>query len=436
MMHFYNRGLLYIKRNFGKSMLLFSLVFLLITSIAGAMMASIAIVHTEHRLWQQIPPLATIIHDQEAIAVAQANDSNDFSMEMLSSALIESISTLPYVRAVDYAVFSHNFFSYDLNRANDMAIYLEAGFLEEDLEFLFRDFLQDERGLEQFTLKGVRHPEIADVIGGAITLVAGRAFTDIEIRNATPVAIIPYEFAVKHQLTIGESFELTASVYGSMFGIPAPPSQFQPDDLLLTEAILFEVVGIFEPNVVIEQFDWLSATNYRDLNNRIYVPIDVAKIPDQLFAQYLLQASEERRNEFWGPDFNYEDLANLQFNYVDLVFILHDVLDIATFNLAASELLPEFWIMDDLSDALSDMMPLLMQVQQIATWIIRVTTIACLIILGLVLILFFYGRRHEIGIYLALGEKKSKVYTSAYNGSNDCCSLCPSFCFFARLPTC
>ena len=359
----------------------------------------------------QSPPFATIVHDQEAILEAVEAQGSDFMMprtpELMES--IEMIGNLPYVRMFDYAFMSYDFFSYDLNLINDKGIYLEAGFLEDDIDFLFDRFATEAGMLHQFRLKGVRHHEVVDVMGGAITLVAGRVFTEEEISSDIPVALIPQEFAQGNDLDVGDTFELSASVYLSMRGIPGRPEEFQEDDLLIDKPISFEVIGIFTPNIVLDESDWLSAANYRNFNNRIYVPLSVAKVPDNLFSQYLLEATESRRLELLGWEIEDEYLLSPVFDYEHLIFILDDPLDLEAFAIVASELLPEFFLMDDLTNGISDIIPSLIHIQSIAIWIIVGAGGAILLILGLLAGLYFRDRRHEIGIYLALGEKRLKI---------------------------
>jgi len=90
-------------------------------------------------------------------------------------------------------------------------------------------------------------------------------------------------------------------------------------------------------------------------------------------------------------------------------FLLYDPRDLAAFTEVASELLPEFWGVANVSGAFHAVISSMDTILEIADLILWLTMGATIITLILTITLLLRERRHEIGIYMALGDRKLKI---------------------------
>jgi len=143
--------------------------------------------------------------------------------------------------------------------------------------------------------------------------------------------------------------------------------------------------------------DWDVFNLHQDILNQIYVPNHVAE-----------QIRRFRFDTFNEMDGGVRTEADF-LPPVTSLFVLDDQLYIENFRIAAESLLPEFYGVGDSSNAFADISSSMEILQEIADWVLWIAIGATLLILSLLITLFLRDRRHEIGIYLALGERKLKI---------------------------
>ena len=424
-MNIFNRAMVTVVRQSGKSVILFLIIFILGIVLSGVISIRNAMVVTEESLMMRMPAIGTIGFDFES-AVADP----DVSPQELgrayqianqpTAAELSSVGHLPYVRAYDFFLQSM-FFSRDLfwTKIEMDEDRLPAG---ADVNSL-RGNVQGARAMggqiEMFPGRGVSNPNITDIDAGLITLVAGRTFTQEEINQDAKVVVISQAFAHENDLTIGSMIELeniahdytTMGLEGSgNFVLDRHEERF----MLAHRRLSFEVIGIFDiaQAFIYEAYEgWLfSEALFRrtDLNNRFYVPFGVAE--DMLiFEAHAMLEVEARLREAFG-DGEAEDMLNDD-PLLESIFVLYDPRDLEAFAMEANEFLPEFWEIRDLravDDHVIASMDTLLQIADVVQWS---TMSAAIVILTLIMLLFLRERRHEIGIYLALGDQKRHVLT-------------------------
>jgi len=104
-----------------------------------------------------------------------------------------------------------------------------------------------------------------------------------------------------------------------------------------------------------------------------------------------------------------EGELSIVYNTTNAYFVLSDPHYIDDFKLAASEILPSGVEIDDYSNRFGPVRhstDLLLEISNMTMW---AAVFSGILILSLTMMLFLYDRRHEIGIYLVLGVKKSAV---------------------------
>ena len=381
--------------------ILFIIVLILATLTSGAISVSQAIMNTEVSLLRRIPSIATIYVDWEAVHEHENQYDERAKIESLTAELIKEIGFLPYVRVFDFAIYG-GFLSSELSPTLDTTPYLDIDWLYEDvlMEYLIVEGVHISDGFESFMVKGIHYPNVLDMEEGIIELIAGRVFTEEEIENGSFVALLPQGLAEANNLEVGSTFTLEARIYNTycdQTGIFL--GSFLSDaDLLISKETEFELIGIFAPTVIMNSdSNFINLLNHTELNGRrIYTPIDVARMRNNLLVEHV--------STYYPEELYYHDQE-----YSDILFALYDPLDLEKFNEMATELLPDFWMIHDLTHEFSAISNSMTGMQDIANWILTGVSIASLIVLGLLVVLLLHERREEIGIYLALGESKINV---------------------------
>jgi len=401
-MHLFFRSWISIKRQTGKVLPLFLIVFLLGLMVSSALSVSQAINRTDERLRQQLPAIATVIMDYDALdEYIDIHGSNPDGLSMTPD-IIEKIGNLPYVRLFDYAVLArYAFFSQDLVLPMDPSLYSETPILEEVVLEQLTSMSLPVEGLETFLLKGVYNYQVADIEAGLITLIEGRTFTEGEMENgANHVALVSQAFTHANDLVLGDVFTLESSVYYVDTSNSSLQDEdiFQDEHLVVSQEVEFEIVGIFTPTAeMTEDVHWLDMQSHMLSNARIYVPM-------QTMQSTFYPLIEEI--EVYHPEIQ---LMFDGFSYQDVVFVLYDPLYLEAFSLAAAEFLSDFWMVNDLTNAFEPISASMQTMQQIAGYIVLGAIVAALIVLGLLMMLFLRDRKEEMGIYLALGEHKKNI---------------------------
>ena len=381
-------------RNFGKTILLLLIVFILGVVISGAISVRQAISNTDTNLRANLGAIATVDLDHDLIeAYIRGANGDDFPEieNFLSIELFHQIGALSYVRAYDVSAVTQ-LSSEELSRFS-----LESDY-EDDFE---HEEMIERRGTanwESFDLKGVQNEEVVDVSEGIIEITSGRMFTAEELSRLSYLAVISEGFASVNNLHIGSSFTLTDVIFdGAMWD----EDDVGDNHIAAQRPYEFEVIGIFRPLADFNLDDEFSADRWikEEIMNRIYVPNPVA-IASQVFQseQFLLQHPDA---EWISGDA--EDI------WFQNVFVLHDPQDMDAFRAAVEEMTPPFYTVLEPADGLGGITSSMDTINSLATMTLVVAAIASVVILSLLITLFVRERRQEIGIYLALGEKRIKV---------------------------
>jgi len=399
-MNFYKRAIASMKRRPGKSMILLILVFLLGTMITGAIAVENAITNTDTHLRNSMRPIVSFEASRDALIDEEIN------VESLTAEIVRQIAALPQVARHNYSVGTF----IGTQQLNDYSVDSIAG-----VEGL----------LNYFTFQGTSTEELFEMQEGVIERVSGRdQFTSEEVTNTTDThpIIISQELAQLNNLSVGSIVDLDFGV------MRMQPSQLglgggwddnfnhNSENIFATENFRFEVIGIF--NIVVDEELDQNSSKYMDaqfralfLNNTIFTPNHVS---EQLVNFNETAMYEAAREALEGSGMTVEDVFGADFGaetetQVESVMELLDPSYLEEFRSAAEEILPEHWYVTDLSNSFADVASSMETMQSIASWILWVSLGATLLILSLLITLFLRDRRYEMGVYLALGERKTKV---------------------------
>lgn len=395
MMNYFNRAIKSITRKPGKSLLLLLMVFILGTIITGAIAVENAVNNTEENLRNGMRPLITFEHDILALTV----DNNTIrSPEPITAEIARQIAELPQVSQHHYMVGAHlqtqQFKNYFSNSEQPM----------------------DDNLLNQFTLQGGSTTIPMPFNEGMLELVAGDYFSEEEL---TKQIIISQQLATVNGLQLGSVVELEIVVWRpqpSRFGLGTWEEDWHlnPENVYATEVFTLEVVGIFEfplvetdePLNLLEQVlvnrqrDWtlntIFMTNDTAEQIRIFQRTNYLSAMEDLLAKHGMVIDDVVGRDFTETSF-------------ESVMELYDARAIEDFKLLAYELLPDDWVITDLSNSFASITSSMDTLQEIGRLILLISIGATILILSLLITLYLHDRRCEIGIYSALGEKKFKT---------------------------
>lgn len=390
-MNLFKRAFVSVTRNKGKNILLFLLTAGLGTIIFTAIVLNQSTYQIRDNLWRGLPPAIVIDTDYEALNEAREDGTLVWGeIPFLTANLIEPIAELPYVRTFD--VF------------NGTTIY------SRELERVLLDFPSDEQSLEGYPvvmmeLNGITNPDVIDIETGMYELVSGRTFTAEEMNPTDPqhsVAMISHQLAELNGLEVGSFITLENNFYKyNLIDYEDYWGQTPDEHIIDSENYILEIIGIFDP-VVIPDFGNVMQEVFA--NNVIFVPLTVV--------HSAMDFMEEGRNEDLRSQSINADWPTASEAPQRNIIFLHDAADLPAFIEAADVLLPPYHKVATFSNSVlaierfDDSMNFF---QKLSTQILWGGVGVKILALGLVILLFLRDRKHEIGIYLALGTKKTSI---------------------------
>jgi len=389
-----------------KSCLFISLVMLMSGLIATSMIVRSAISSTDKALRSRLPAVATLRLDVESFTQAQDDwfqqTGEWLYPEAISSEMIRELGSLPYVQMFDFSATSDSFYSLSLKRFFDQHLFDEL--FDGDHQITDEHSYRQLWGvnLERFTLRGVENPRVLDIDSGLIDLVAGRTFTEEEMLHGEHVVLVSQPFLQANELNLGDVLTLDHRIFGPMIGDVNMVEYLSDENLYLEEVFEFEIIGIFDRDI--DEVDDFYVWSHIGILNTVYVPNNLVIAT----FENLRKAWYEDHREFLSDALlsgNVEEAAD----YSNIVFLLYDPLYLPIFSEAVQSKSPDFWIVADLSNAYANIAHAMLMINDVFQLLFTIATGAMLIFLTLIVSLFLRDRRQEIGIYLALGERKSKA---------------------------
>lgn len=361
-MNFIKRAYLSLTRRLDKSLLLFLIVFILSNVMAGSIAISQASINVEKQMKLQLGANASLELDYDKIQNWTEEQWN--SMESISPEMVEAIGSLDQVKYFDYNV--------------------ETWLMGKGLQYYDPNMMESYEN-PYFGLRGINFAEVLDIANGDAELIEGRVFSQSEVDGGEPYALVSDQFAQLNNLHLGDLIVFTNTYYNQA-------------GETLEQDVFLEIIGIFSPKIEQENSQqkdmWIDYSAF----NRVYVPNDV--VIEQIDWQSDMYYAE------------YPDEINRQsWIYITPVFVLKEAEMIDSFKVDALAFVPEYYKVRADSDAYDSVAGPIEFIGSLSEIILYVSIFATILILALVTILFLRDRKHELGIYLSLGEAKWKVIT-------------------------
>jgi len=412
-MNIFNRSLTYIRRQPVKNGIFLVLIIILGTLTSGAIAVEGAIDNANRNLRRQMPAVVSIRYSIDMEELERLSERHAYYREIYFTTgvwnevessetpqptleLLREIASFEQVQFYDFYIFN--------SLTSTQLAYLPAPQRPAIPWLQYDPYLGVMLGIH-----GVGTTGFLDVFSDFLYLREGRIFTEDEIvqqHEVSPV-IISSRFANVNHLYIGSLFTGEVAFLKNHFERIGMP-EAEDEQLIFEKSFYFEVIGIVE-HLMFYELETAEAEDFHVndfllemqlqqmlLEQRIFVPFTTATEIGHAYGRGLAMQNS-------GFEFIYVDDG-----YVSNVFILDDPLNIEVFRWQV-EALEGNWTIDDFSLSFSDITIAMYHLQNISHIILVMAVGATIILTGLLVFLFLYDRQYEIGVYLALGEKKVSI---------------------------
>jgi len=361
-----------------KSAIFLILIIILGVLTSGAISVRQAVINTERNLRNRMPSVVSVVQDFDYPTILEIYETTgvwpSVEIKRFTPELIREIGDFPQVRTYDFAID----LSWGVSGRN-LSMWENPHFLSPNLgEY-------DENLGVRMRIRGVSNPNFLETREGLVELESGRSFTDFEMYDFDDIypALIASGFARTNDLDVGSIFNVQVVVFeNGLYG-----------DVIFEESFPLEVVGIFNPifreideNALVYQLFQADREQIM-MQHRVYVPNAVAELMFNVRAQNNYEMDEVFLHNF---------------------FILNDPMDFHDFS-AEIQNLPGSWRVMDLSASFFEISASMENLLELADFVYFISIVATLLVTTLLLLLILHERKNEIGIYLALGEKKRNI---------------------------
>ncbi|MDD3241479.1 MAG: ABC transporter permease [Bacilli bacterium] len=366
-MNFFRRSYTSIIRRKGKSLILFLAILLISNVIAGSISVKKALANTEKSITEKMPVEIKIELDYEKIT--------DKEPEKLTEKQINQIGKSTYIKDYYYS-YNYNLQSTTLKLVNENILFRTSS-LEDKISIIGQE--------NSFSIIGSNSTIIREITLDKFNIIDGKTYTKDDIEKGNNVVIISKELAKKNNLKVGSTITLGKNI-----------EDYSGVDFKILKSIKeeYKVIGIFEAKTnLIKDEDGKIVEEYNPLVDYIYMPNKTMEfIHNKIITSY--------------DELNIEDYDSFD---IKATFNLKNINELDDFkNENIKKLLTGYKFTDN-SELYNKTIGPMQNMQSLSNFIMYASIIASIIIIGLITVLFFRERKHEIGIYLALGEYKMNI---------------------------
>ena len=397
-MNFFKRALLSIQRRKGKSLILFLVIFILGNLMAGAIAIQQATKGVEQNIKTQLGATATVGYNEEKMQELQ----NETKIKEPTVEVYKELGELKQVKTYDYSVTDF------LTSTKIKNVVPEDG-----------SFQMGSEGTYFFTIKGTNSSELMDEQTKKISLDKGRNFSEEELKKGAAVTILSDKVAKENNINVGDKIVLDRTI---------EKMQQQSSDSSEVERkskdYSVEVVGIFKVNEVKAKDS--SGTSQKDAElkdmqkfdlydklNVMYCPNDYVQKTQKEMLEFEYDTFPDNFADQDGKVQSKETVMKDYSSSIQATFVLNKPEDVEDFKVLGDQILKDnkmdYFKIQASSDQFDSIAGPIKGMAKISKIVLIVSVIASVFIITLVTILFLRDRKHELGIYLSLGEKRKNV---------------------------
>ncbi|WP_257700399.1 FtsX-like permease family protein [Vagococcus luciliae] len=385
-------------------MILFLVIFILGNLMAGAIAIQQATKGVETNIKTQLGANATVSFNQDKLQDLDDSSSQTLDMKEPTAKVYQEIGALKQVKFYDYSII-------DMMQTKKI----------KNVEPSDGSYSRSYNGLYYFDIKGASRPELIDEQSKKVSLVDGRNFTEDDIKKGSAVAIISSKVAKENNLHVGDKavFDRTIEHYNQGGSDDSNDVETKSKDYPV------EIIGLFDVKEV--EAKKSTGNSQKDSEKQMNQTVDLY---DKLNAIYLpnnyIEKTQAEMLEFTYDNFpdNFLDenekvmdkeTVLKEFSYKNIVatYVLNKPEEIEDFRLLGDQILKDnglnYYKIEASADQFDSIAGPIKGMAKISKIVLIVSILASIFIITLVTILFLRDRKHELGIYLSLGEKRQKI---------------------------
>ncbi|GBU10907.1 ABC transporter permease [Erysipelotrichaceae bacterium] len=380
-MNFMKRALLSITRKKGKSLILFLLIFILGNVIAGAISVQQATLKSEQKIKKSMGAVASITIDKEKM-----EEDATSKIKSLTPEIMRKIGENPRVKYYDFSEGSQ--------------------VTSRQLEQYHATEGESWDRPPNFSLNGGEQPIFLDLFEKKVEFDTsygqGRTFTEAELKNGAHVTIMRSELAEVNNIRVGDMVKLANIISENEM---RTHEMLDDMNVYASRDLDLEVIGIVKSTKATGP----KSGETKKINEYMKNMDEQQKI--NMF--YVSNAITERENDFsrekLAEILDEENLNWLGYKQYTPTYILNEPEDVDAFKIEVAVYLPEFYSIHGTTDSFDSIAGAILTMRALSTSTLYIAIGATLLIMSLIIILFLRDRKHELGIYLSLGESKPKV---------------------------
>jgi len=395
-MNYFKRATTSIKRRPIKSVIFLILIILLGALTAGAITVRQAITNTDANLRRRMPAIM-MVEAKNTFYEATGEWSNEWlqgEVPILTPELIREIADMRYVEFFDYAI--------DVGHWAVTSADLTDWYVEGlHIPIMWGNNRIPEYGAS-IVPRGVSAPDFMEARDGLISLSAGRTFTETELTERSEVIPVMMSTALAevNGLTVNDTFESRLAIWDtgeSHESVGFLTHEEQGFEAVVDESFTMQIIGLFEavvPDIPDEMELAFPILNQNSRTyHRIYLPNIIA---EEMFNLVVYGESSLG----WREEGEIPQILHF--------FTLADPMYRNDFA-RAIERLDGDWQVTDLSTGFGEISASMDNMSELADFILIGSVGATILIISLLVLLFLRDRKHEIGVYLAMGDKKDNI---------------------------
>lgn len=355
-----------LRNNLSKTIVLFSVVFILGNVICGSLAIKQSLESTQNEFRK---------HYGAKVEISTVDD--------IYSALYKNQSTNSIIRKVQKLIDKV------VNESKAQYSYVDFNYYLSGMQSEMLGFMEDEEivDVSEIHLCGVSNPYMGLVKNYKIELMEGRSFSESEMNDGSKVILISNEFyiteeGITRKVSVGDKITLIRNI-----------GTYQ-------EEVEYEVIGIYKryENVMVEN-DRYNVDNHVA---RLYMPANTLFEEEKRFGElnkeYNISAYNKENTILLGEVYlqmeGIDDLGRFEKDY------LKEFED---------ESLNGYYFYTSTNEIYKKISAPIESMSGISDFLLISSSVLCILILSVAVFILIRNRKHEIGILISLGESKFKV---------------------------
>lgn len=389
-MNFFKRAIYSLKRRPAKSALLFAIIFVLSNVMAGAISVRQGADNVETSIKKNLG--AAYIIEYDWLQAEKDGYMPEKGPEQPSLETLKAIGASPYVKNFDYTLNGYGLTS------KTLTYYYPA-----DAPADMQEQYEQNKQWYSFNMKGTQYAPMLLIEEGKYKLLSGRVFTQEEVDNGKNVILMDKKLADLNNVNADDTVILSQNIYD----YSSEPAVDGMPKIKETIDYPFKVIGIYDSGQIT-----MPKSNLPDGNDYMRYDLEMQTVNTLYAPNNAVQVMNDRQLEVYfaeNPNLTEEEKEMARKPYYSPLFILKNPDDMAAFETENQPLLPKYQKLKSNSSSFDKISGPLQSTRKLAGYVLYAAIAASILIITLVVLLFLRDRKHELGIYMSLGEKKGKI---------------------------